>query len=148
MTVAERIVEFLDAIGVRVEARPIDGPTTLPGIAVERGALVVDWSRLLQPGDLLHEAGHLAVLTGQDRADASGDFGDGGGAEMASIAWSYAAAIHIGLDPAVVFHPDGYRGGSASLLENFASGRTIGVPLLEWYGLTVDYPAMTKWLRD
>ena len=65
--------------------------------------------------------------------------------------------MHLGLDPAVVFHPDGYRGGSQALIENFTNGRTIGVPMLQWLGLTLDakraaesggapYPAMIKWL--
>ena len=48
---------------------------------------------------------------------------------MMAIAWSYAAAVHLGLDPAVVFHEAGYRGGSGSLIENFAQERYIGVPI-------------------
>jgi len=77
---------------------------------------------------------------------------------MAAIAWSYAAALYSGVDPRVVFHSGGYGGGQA-ILENFIQGRNFGVPLLEWFGLTVDiknaallvvppYPHMVKWLRD
>jgi hypothetical protein len=36
------------------------------------------------------------------------------GEEMAAIAWSYAACVHLGLEPTVVFHSDGYKGGSES----------------------------------
>jgi hypothetical protein len=77
---------------------------------------------------------------------------------MAAIAWSYAAALHVGIDPAVVFHADGYRGGSAAILDNFSEGHFFGVPLLQWYGLTYDadqalrqgatpFPAMRQWVR-
>jgi hypothetical protein len=151
--VALRILEFLEEIGLRVCREPIYGATFLPGIAIRRGALVVDESRLLYPGDILHEAGHLAVLTPDVRAAVDGDVGDDGGMEMGAIAWSYAAALHMGLDPAVVFHPDGYRGGSSNLLENFAAGRIIGLPILEWGGMTAasgarPFPFMRRWLRE
>ena len=33
----------------------------LPGLAIEHGAILVDEQRLSHPGDILHEAGHLAV---------------------------------------------------------------------------------------
>ncbi len=107
----------------------------------------------------MHEAGHMAMLPPALRGEVEGDAGDNGGLEMAAIAWSYAAALHTGLDPAVVFHPAGYRGGSEALLENFAAGRYFGVPMLEWVGLTATgkraaalgvppYPSMLKWLRE
>jgi hypothetical protein len=153
-----RIAEFLDGIGLKVEIADDLGQTFLPGIATKKGILRIDETRLLYPGDLLHEAGHLAMLPPQDRIRADGNMGDDGGLEMSAIAWSFAAAIHLGISPAVVFHESGYKGGSQALLENFAAGRFIGVPLLEWAGLTVGeqrakalgvpgYPAMLRWLR-
>ena len=78
--------------------------------------------------------------------------------EMTAIAWSYAAIRHLQLPPDVVFHPDGYNGGSSSIMENFGEGRYFGVPMLQWLGLCRDeknakefgdapYPTMIKWLR-
>jgi hypothetical protein len=59
----------------------------------------------------------------------------------------------------LLFHPAGYKGEAAMLRENFASGRYIGVPILEWRGMTdyrqaglavgtPRYPVMKKWLCD
>lgn len=143
-------VEFLRSIGLQVEAGQIEGETFLPGLELRGGVLVYDESKLLYPGDLLHEAGHLAVMSREERAAASANVGVDGGAEMTAIAWSYAAALHLGIDPAVVFHPDGYKGASSSILENFQSGHYFGVPLLIYYGLTTatEYPTMRRWLRD
>jgi hypothetical protein len=111
--------------------------------------MAVDESRLLYPGDLLHEAGHLTVTPATLRGSLSGNAGDGAGEEMAAIAWSYAAALHLKLDLAVVFHPDGYQGGWQRIITNFSQRQYIGVPLLVWMELTDDrYPAMSRWLRD
>jgi hypothetical protein len=151
------IVAFLDEIGLPVTFCDISGETFLPGIRIERGRLLVDEARLLYPGDLLHEAGHLALLPPERRDAITGEAGDDAGFEMGAIAWSYAAALHIGIDPAVVFHAHGYRGSSQAIMENFAAGRYMGVPILEWLGLTVSprgngthgvrsYPDMLKWL--
>ena len=154
-----RIVEFLESIGLEVQAAELPGRTFLPGILIEQGRLLVDENRLRYSGDLLHEAGHLAVKTPSRRArcglDASKNMGD----EIGAIGWSYAALTHLGLDPAVVFHPHGYKGSSQAFLDNFREGRFAGVPLLQWMGLTLDekkareqnlppYPHMQRWLRE
>lgn len=151
----DRILPFLAEIGVPVHERPLPEATFLPGILIERGALVFDRTRA-EPGDLLHEAGHLAVMTPTERAAATGDLGTGPGEEMAAIAWSYAACCHLQLPAEVVFHSAGYRGGGQSLADNFKAGRYLGTPLLQWYGMTRErsdgsdtpvYPRMGRWLR-
>ena len=152
----ERILAFVSEIGLTVQQRQLPSSTFLPGILIEGGTIVVDPATLAHPGDILHEAGHLAVSLPSQRPKLSDNLQTGAGEEMAAIGWSYAAALHLGLDPAVVFHPAGYKGGSASLLENFAAGRYLGVPLLQWYGVTRErddgsgrpvYPKMSSWLR-
>ena len=154
-----RITGFLLSIGVPVVRAATLERTFLPGIEVRSGVIIIDEIKLLYPGDLLHEAGHLAMLAPSQRTRAQAHLGDDGGFEMAAIAWSYAAAVYLGLPPAVVFHDAGYRGGSGSLLENFAAGRYVGVPMLEWAGLTLGetrakalgiepYPAMLRWVRE
>jgi hypothetical protein len=144
-----QIAEFLESVGLPVRTGTIPEKTFLPGIHIERGLLVVDEARLSYPGDLLHEAGHLAVMPAERRVSLAGFAGDDGGEEMAAIAWSWAAAMKMSLPPEVVFHEAGYRGGARSLIENFATGHYIGVPLLRWMGLTDGgYPEMLRWVRE
>jgi hypothetical protein len=126
--IADRIAGFLTGIGLGIRAGNLFGPVILPGIQIQRGALVVDEAQLSYPGDLLHEAAHLAVVPAARRSLLDRDTGDDGGEEVGGIAWSYAAALHLRLDPAMVFHAHGYRGGSESILENFGECRYIGVP--------------------
>jgi len=153
----DRILSFLSAIGIAVRERPLPAATFLPGIFIERGELVIDRAKLAHPGDLLHEAGHIAVMPPADRPALNDNIPTGPGEEMAAIAWSYAACRHLQLAPEIVFHPEGYKGASRSLLDNFADGRFLGVSLLQWYGLTRErpdesgqpvYPAMIRWLRE
>lgn len=143
-----RIARFLESIGLAVRPAEIPTPTFLPGLTFHNGAILVDESRLLYPGDLLHEAGHLAVMTPAERAATTGDIAPDLGYEIAVIAWSYAAALAMDLPPETVFHPHGYRGSSEAFLENFAAGRYVGVPMLQWLGLADStFPAMRRWLR-
>jgi hypothetical protein len=156
----DRMIQFLLEIGFQFrEADLSQQKTFVPGIAIDRGAFLIDKSRLRYPGDLLHEAGHLAIMTGKRRMGIQGDAGKKAAEEMMAIAWSYAAAVHLGLEAKVVFHEGGYKGGSGSLIENFTNGRYIGVPMLQWIGMTADekrakelgiqpYPAMIKWMLE
>jgi hypothetical protein len=143
----DAILAFLSSIGIPVEARDLPDDTFLPGMALIDGVLCYDPDRPFAPGDLLHEAGHLAVV--EPEARAAGPVQGDGGEEMAAIAWSYAAALAIGLPVEALFHPDGYRGGAQALIDNFQARRFIGVPLLHYYGLCdqADYPRMERWVR-
>jgi hypothetical protein len=150
---AVRIASFLREIGIPVT--PSDLPQSfLPGLAIERGGLLMDVARLEYPGDLLHEAGHLAVAPPATRPTMSGSLDDVPGLdtsmlEWAAIPWSYAAALEIGIDPALVFHEGGYHGHSAGLLRNFRMGVPIGLHLLVDAEMTTPdmYPGMLRWLR-
>lgn len=91
----------------------------LDGVEVEQGALLVD--PFASASNILHEAGHLAILPGRFRCNASGDlsaamermFGevdfsdpDSGIARAAiqcgdaeATAWAWAVGVHLGLPP-------------------------------------------------
>jgi hypothetical protein len=152
----ERLVAFVRSIGIDVRAATLPDKTFLPGLDIRHGAILVDEERLTYPGDILHEAGHLAVTDPAERN--APVLSPDGGDELTSIAWSYAALRYLELDPAIVFHDRGYKGGAAALIENFTSGNYFGVPLLQFYGMAVEprraaetaaepYPHMLRWLR-
>lgn len=156
-----RILPFLAEIGIQVREGTLGASTFVPGIRIDAGTLVIERTKLFYPGDVLHEAGHIAVVPPSARPRLSdnlqtGDWQHDLGNEIAAIAWSYAAALHVGIDPALVFHPHGYRGASSAYIENFAAGRYVGLPLLAWFGMTQErdtgsgeavYPQMSQWLR-
>ena len=158
------ITDFVRSIGIPVEFGPMpDGQEFLPGLSVKNSGLLIDPDHLKYPGDILHEAGHLAVATPEKRGKMHGILGTGNdediGEEMMAIAWSYAAARYLNIDPYIVFHEEGYKGGGAGIVKDFSEERFFGVSTLQWIGLTYEsknakenntepYPHMIKWVRE
>lgn len=159
----EKCIEFLNNIGIKTQLQKIVGESFLPGLSIENGHIIIDKEILKYPGDILHEAGHIAVVPNIERTTLSATTiekrQNREAEEMMAIAWSYAACIHLGLDPYFVFHDNGYKGGGSNIADNFKEKRYFGLPMLQWIGLTFDeknaadlnekpYPNMIKWLRD
>ncbi len=170
------VLRLLSGIGIDLRRGAVSEDSFLPGVAIRRGGLVYDASRLLSPGDLLHEAGHLAVLPSNMRTQVSGDIdaslaalqADQAGAaaidhtDLAPIAWSYAAALAINMDPVFIFDAAGYGAGEggdvAVIASQLAMGLFPGIMMLEKAGLCAappplgdgrhpaPYPHMTRWL--
>ena len=148
------LTQFLNQIGIPTKYTSIQESTFLPGIKIDKGILFIDQDLLKYPGDLLHEAGHIAVMTPKERDSISGNIEEhkpeGQSDEMAAILWSYAALKHLNIAPEIVFHPEGYKNDSKWLIENLEQGQYVGLPLLAWMGLTDSdsFPKMNYWLRQ
>jgi hypothetical protein len=157
------IFDFLTRIGLPVAEETLPADTFLPGIALRAGGLMVDPDRLMWPGDLLHEAGHLAVLPAALRSEAQDDDPNHAEIEFAgeleAMAWAYAAAVELGLPVEVLIHDGGYHGKARDLLQMYAFGVYPGLRGLCETGMTaapgftpdcgtVLYPRMLHWLRD
>ena len=151
-----RLVTFVRSIGIEVQACPINWKTQFPGLEIRAGVILVDENQLIHPGNILHEAGHIAVHDPVRRQHLK--FSPTKGEELGALAWSYAATVHLGLSSELVFYPGSYQGWDTSLVENFAAGRYLGVPLLQRYGMTVEgrfaserglepFPHMLRWVR-
>ncbi len=160
--ITDRIVQFLRDIGMTVREEPLPSDCFLPGIRIAYGCLVVDRHQLRWPGDLLHEAGHLAVVPEALRPTMSDDLEHlpavAHAGEMEATAWAWAALTHLQLPSHVLFHDGGYRGHAAGLRMNFEMGIYLGVPGLVQAGLAwlpnlsapsgdPVYPHLRQWLR-
>ncbi|HEX8141298.1 MAG TPA: hypothetical protein VF553_01805 [Pyrinomonadaceae bacterium] len=151
-----KLVSFVRSVGIEVQACLVNWKTRFPGLEIRAGAVLVDESQLIHPGNILHEAGHIAVHDPARRSRPK--FEPTKGEEMGALAWSYAATVHLGLSAEVVFYPGSFTGCASALVENFAEGRYIGVPWLQRYGMAVEprlalergvepYPHMLRWVR-
>lgn len=156
-------IQFLEQIGINVIEKELPETTFLPGLSIASDGIHLDYEKLKYPGDLLHEAGHLAVTTAAERkligTDNMAPDWPTQGEEIAAMLWSFAAVKYLELPIDFVFHPDGYKNNSEWLISNFNSENYIGLPFLEWAGLTFGkesalregkeaFPVMIKWLRD
>ena len=160
---ARRIMAFLREVGLDVaEDELAGGNSFLPGVRIARGGLRVDLARLRWPGDLLHEAGHLAVVPAALRAgmdDALAELPSvPHGGEIEATAWAWAALQHLRLPSDVLFHDGGYHGHSPGLRMTFELGVYPGAAGLVSAGLAespaqaassgvAPYPHLQAWLR-
>jgi hypothetical protein len=159
----EKAVDFLRSIGISVHFGPVTTKTFLPGICIMNGELIVDRTKLKYPGDILHEAGHIAIVPATERSLLNDETivlrEQRDAEEMMAIAWSYAACVHLDIDAGFVFHDEGYKGGGSYIAESFGNGNYFGVPMLQWVGMALEkkneaelgkpvYPVLLKWLRD
>lgn len=157
----KKCIDFLVGIGINVRFTDQIKENFLPGIEILKGEIILNLKNLSFPGDILHEAGHIAIVPENERsnlnADILGNRKSREAEEMMAIAWSYAACMHLGIDSTFVFHEGGYKGGGDYLAENFAQKRYIGLPMLQYNGLCYDeknaeihqklpFPSMQKWL--
>ncbi len=159
----QKIICFLNEIGIKTIYGTLERDTFLPGICIENGGIIIDKEKLKYPGDILHEAGHIAVVeTNLRNTLCENDIAlrsNRDAEEMMAIAWSFAVCKHLDIDAGFVFHDQGYQNGGSSIADNFNEGRYFGVPMLQWTGMALEnineqnidlpiYPKMLKWLRD
>lgn len=153
----EKCIAFVNAIGIQTIFRSLGDDSFLPGFLIENGTIIIDRDTLKYPGDILHEAGHVAVVSTKDRARLTENAiikrKDREAEEIMAIAWSYAACLHLDIDPDYVFHEEGYRGGSSDIMESCRMNDYIGILMLQSVGMMTkagdkeDFPPMKKWLR-
>lgn len=159
----QKITSFLKEIGINTIEKELPNDTFLPGLTLSNEGILIDYDKLLYPGDILHEAGHIAVTTSENRKKIGTDEmpkdwptqGD----EIGTMLWSFAAAHYLEIPLNIVFHSNGYKGSSDWLIDSYKENNFIGLPFLEWCGLTLGnekareqnekaFPHMVKWLRD
>ena len=155
-----RTVAFLEELGFVIRHDPAaDG--FLEGVEISNGELLVESCADDMAGELLHEAGHLAVIPSLFRGQVSGDLGGVGeimsdwidahglalgpdhplvrailqAGECEAVAWSYAAASAIGIDTRIPFYR-GFEGEGLALHDQVASGYYFGVHGLAAGGMT------------
>jgi len=143
----ESMLDFLGDIGLSHSAATLSG-TRLPGLRIANGELRIDSDKLTWPGDILYMAGLIAVMPPSRRTGLSCDEKPDAGHELPAMAWAYAASVHLGIDPTVVFHEGGYQGAGGEMACRFQGPRAIGVPMLVWLGLcdAGGFPTMNSWI--
>ena len=159
----KKILSFLEEIQIKTIEKELDDSSFLPGLALGSDGIHIDFSKLKYPGDILHEAGHWAVTPSEERkhigTDAMPADWPTQGDEIGAMLWSFAAAHYLTLPLEVVFHPNGYKGSSDWLIDSYKNQNYIGLPFLEWAGLTLGneraaqenkeaFPIMQQWLRN
>lgn len=133
MTFADPLVrqlaDFVESIGIEVRAVDMPEPTFLPGLDIRDGALCIDAARLAYPGDILHEAGHIAVADAARRDQPA--LKPTQAEEMAAMAWSYAAVRNPAFRRKPCFTATATKAGPATSWTRFA---TVAGPVCRFWG--------------
>ncbi len=162
VALAHRVISFLRDIGLVVTEAEVPSDSFLPGLRIVQGGLQVDLDRLRWPGDLLHEAGHLAVVPAALRGTMDDALAElppvPHGGEIEATAWAWAALRYLGMPSEVLFHEGGYHGRSQGLRTTFELGVYLGAAGLVSAGLAATptqasagaapYPHLMAWLRS
>jgi len=156
-----RMSWFLASIGIEMRPGQVEVETLFPGSLISHGSLVVDETKLIAPGDALHEAAHIALAPPERRSSDFAFLEDAtGGEEVTTIAWSWAALLELDIQPEDIFHGTAYKdGGSSTILDCARRGIYIGFPLLQAWEMAFDepnallrgvkpFPHMVKWIRE
>ncbi|WP_256671270.1 hypothetical protein [Pseudomonas sp. EMN2] len=145
---AQATVDFLQTAGLKVEAKP-GASGFSDGVEIASGGLLVDPSA--QASNILHEAGHCAIVPEQFRHLLNGDLMEGMQQihqEMAALAlhpdhpleravvqasdpeataWAFAAGRAIGLADEVTIRDIDYDGEGEFIRQGLSLGAYIGI---------------------
>jgi hypothetical protein len=161
-----RVVSFLRGIGIPCDIVP--GATGfMPGVRIHQGGLQIAPEVAL--GDVLHEAGHLAVLPGRFRRLANDDVSvvqklmmdtvdftnpDSGEARAAlqsgdaeATAWAWAAGEYLELDPSQVIRDRDYGGTGRDVRFALKNRAYLGINGLASGGFCVTRPGPLEKLK-
>ncbi|WP_049974032.1 hypothetical protein [Azospirillum sp. B4] len=185
----EPIISFVRDIGIDVVVGSGAQNGFLPGLNIHAGAIHVDPDTLMGSGDVLHEAGHIAILPRRFRPWLGTDLYAGmkaaiaaeagpdlpvdpvlvlplNQAEFMAQAWSFAAALHLGVPLECVFFPGAYKiaayDGVHPMQRWLESGTHHGPCSLARVGMTgfsgllafmgdnglAPFPTMARWAQD
>jgi len=143
----DAVITFLRSLGLVISEGAIGRETLVPGLDIWQGGLRFERDHICKPADMLHEAAHILLSEPAIRPTLDGTISSSPAEELTAIAWTWAAAMHLSLDPADVFHDEVVSGNGETLRENFSNGRYVGVPGLQRWRMTEKYPRMRSWVR-
>jgi hypothetical protein len=172
----DKVLNFLGTIKIFYELTDSHIEAFLPGVSIDRGKIIINVSELKMLGDILHEAGHYAIIplpyrnyiVNSDLDELYDSFEsefpdlllpDGsenpiGRAliqvdEQAVIAWSYAAAVACGLDVATMHFEDTFTAPWTEIVHGLRKNCDAGVASLHYAKMTTKttFPRMIRWLQ-
>jgi hypothetical protein len=172
----QKVVTFLNSIGIRTVPGKIPVTSFLPTIRIRRGTLFYGQKALA--ADLLHEAGHIAIVPKKYRLLCNGDMEKSvsriweiackagethdpdapiaraimQASECEAIAWSWAAGQHLGLrEEAIITNYKHHFNGEGREIRTCLKMRChFGINGLRAAGMIESvktFPQMTHWVQ-
>lgn len=169
----EEIIAFLNEIGIKTSRGNVPSNSFMPNIAIQDGSIIYNKDATL--GDLLHEAGHLAIIPKKYRPMCQGDMDESmraifDKAEIAgemipdstiycaliqssdpeATAWAWSAGRHIGIEPQDIIADYLYEGTGADVRLMLSLNCYLGINGLRAAGMLTSvksFPHLTQWTQ-
>ena len=163
------VVDFINSIGI--EAKFVDGANGfLDHVVIKNGTIEI--SPKASVGDVLHEAGHLAIIPKKFRHLADGDIDDsvenifsliqdldGDHPDMIAMlqcsdteatAWAWAAGKNLNIEEDKIIENHSYEGTGESIRLALRMRSYLGINGMAAAGMVKqrEYPSMIKWTQD
>jgi len=158
----KNVYDFLISIGIKIEIKE-STKGFFDHIHIQDGRLIVDKNASIN--DILHEAGHLAVLPGRFRKYASGnisgvinkmlkeiDFSNPDAPEaraaiqcgdVEATAWAWAAGMHLTLPPEIIIEDADYDNWGEEMRLSLSRNSFFGINGLAAAGFCVTNNALS-----
>lgn len=170
----ERVIDFLNSIGIVVKKGTVPKKSFLPCLLIQDGEIFYEEN--FNISDMLHEAGHLALVPGEYRKFCTGDMGkavrilwtiiekvEGKIAPDSLIyrqllqcgdpeatAWAFAAGVKNNIPPEIIILDRQYGGSGSSIRECLKHKCYLGINGLRAAGFidsVKDYPKLKYWMN-
>lgn len=165
------VASFLELIGLETEEVAAVPGSFVPCVEIQCGRLRFTPDAL--PSDLLHEAGHVAIMPANFRRMLTGDLDDVVGqvfedlirrglepdhpmtrallqcSDTEATAWAWAAGRHLGLPDDQIITDQDYDGSGAEVRACLKMRCYFGINGLQAAGMCAarHYPSMTRWVQ-
>ena len=169
-----KVINFLNSIGIPTIKGYVPIMSFLPGILIKQGTLIYNGKATL--GDMLHEAGHLAIVPGKYRKFMSGkldrsikriyrmakasDELDNPDAPIArqlmqaseseATAWAWAVGKFLNIAEEEIILDNTYEGKGANERAKLSANCHFGINGLRASGMVESvktYPKLTRWVQ-
>lgn len=168
-----KVKSFLQSIGISVTQGKVPRTSFLPNVIIKNGCLIYDDK--IEVSDLLHEAGHVAIVPAKYRAICNGDMDKSmlrvwakaeragetkfdspiywqliQASECEAIAWAWAVGKHLGLLEAEIIPDHHYDMTGVVQRAKLAAKQHFGINGLRASGMIESvkkYPHLTRWTQ-
>lgn len=165
----DKVITFIQSIGIKVIKVDVIQHTFIDGVKIVNGCIHI--TENTKVSNLLHEAGHLAIIPANLRHLADGDLDDAFKkifeitsklphdhpiqrvliqcSDVEATAWAWSVGCHLGIPHSEIIDEEDYEGEGGNIRFMLSCGKYFGINGLAASGMTTTrtYPRLEYWAQ-